>query len=160
MTKGLFTVEKMINLLVLSLLLSLGACAHKKLIADKIVIKEKVASINGLWVKDKSNKFDMAVRITNLSSKTLLIPKGSMMCRKGAIEGSILKTSLERVSTHATWLISPEESVIFYFTCVLQIHAKGDMSFKLNTIYESTNPDSPQRGDMLADGLEITSPQD
>jgi|GEM_PF-4748783 len=144
------------NLVLLIIFGIFSSCAHKKKTLNDSVTQEGVATLQAIWIKDKAKKFDMAVKLTNLSTKPLLIPNGAMTCRKGSLEGKITKTSLDHVNPNISWILQPSQTVEFYFVCTVEQKIQGEMMFTIKELFENKNLDSPDRGNRLAEGLTLT----
>ena len=156
---GLFIASMMVVTLMTS-------CGAKKvsLMTDKNVAKSSISDVlktEGLWIKDKGKKFDVAIRMTNVSKKTLLVMRSDMIFKKGQHIGNTpyLRNELHVPSDNPSFLVfEPGEVKQFHTTSYLDTKYKDkDFYFIVENVYENISQDLiiPKKGDILAKDIEL-----
>jgi len=152
--------------LVVAVLFTASCGATKVNLASKGLVKSSsdILKIEGNWIKDKGKKFDLSVKMTNLTNKELLVMRGDMICKKGEHVGSY--GSIGRVHTNIAsnrplfLTFEPGEVQQFYITCILDPNVEykdKDFYFVVKTVYEnlSKSPTAPEKGTKLAKDIEL-----
>lgn len=112
------------------------------------VSKAGVFTAAAEWMKDKNDKYDVNMRLTNDSAHTILLFVGDMKCARGpAKDGTIDPHSDNRVID-----LRPKESRSIIMTCRLGSKEKGDFSISFK-VFENPSGDSKTPGKVLADNL-------
>ncbi|MBF0316036.1 MAG: hypothetical protein HQK52_21630 [Oligoflexia bacterium] len=141
-------------LFVVTFALAFG-CSHQKTLnpSTNKLEKDNLIRLMATWVKDKGERFDMEIQLTNISTNSLLIPMGMFRCGKGDLQGAITRNTMNS-SVAYNLILEQGESRIFNFTCTLDRKFDGPFVFKIVKIFENVND---QKGKELASELTLST---
>ncbi len=134
-------------------------CAHQINLrtGKNIISKEGLIEIEGLWLKDEGDTFDMGIRVTNKATAPIMFPRADMTCKKGTDKGIVDKTSQDE-SNGRFWVLEPEESKQFYYVCLLdQKNSDHNFQFIIRKIYENKTGDGATRGELLGENIVLNA---
>ncbi len=101
------------------------------------------------WVKDKDDKFDVSMKITNEFSKTILLFAGDMKCARGTDAAGNIDVHSDRRAVD----LRTGESRTVVMTCRgLQKGSKGDFNITMK-VFENPTGDSNTPGKVLAEKI-------
>lgn len=143
--------------LLISVLAFVFSCSHKMDIRSENVsaVKEGGIKVQGLWLKDKHDKFHMGVSLTNLAKQSIIIPRSEFDCMRGTQKGYVKKTSLDGAYA-GNWVLSSGENKEFYIVCELGQDVKvGEFAFVIKKVYEDSKGDGVTRGKVLVENTTL-----
>jgi hypothetical protein len=149
---GLSKGENMLQKLLVSALIlssvSALAVGWVKVTGVGKVSQKGVVTIAADWLKDKDDKYDVNMRLTNDSDKTILLFVGDMKCGRGSDSGG----NVDIHSDRRTIDLRTKESRDVVMTCRLMSKTKGDFNISFK-VFDNPTSDSNTPGKVLAEGL-------
>lgn len=127
---------------------SMPALAREKMEGVGKASVKGVVSVSADWVKDKSDKYDVSMKITNDSDKTILIFVGDLKCARG----SVTDGTVDIHSDNRKIDLRGKESRTVLMTCRLKSKDKGDFSVTMK-VFSNPSNDSSTPGAVLAESL-------
>ena len=101
------------------------------------------------WLKDKDDKFDVSLKLTNLSKETILLFIGDMSC----VRGTETNGTINNHSDRRTIDLRSNESRSVILTCQLKTKNKGNFSLDMK-VFSNPSGDSNTPGKVLAEKVE------
>jgi len=114
--------------------------------------QENVISVWANWVKDKGEKFDVDLRVKNLSDKMQILYSDDITGSRGATTGTIKHARLgigER-----TIDIAPGQTKSLVIVCIHDGEPSGDFVIRLGRIYDNPSGDRKTSGAVVSEGIE------
>lgn len=134
------------------LLISYSICAvgWDKVSGVGKVSQKGAATAEALWLKDKDDKYDINMKLTNDAAGAILLFVGDMKCSRGADTGGTIDIHSDR----RTIDLRPQESRIILMTCHLtpKNKIKGDFSINFK-VFDNPTSDSNTPGKVLAQNM-------
>lgn len=162
--EGFMNSIKLSVFLVMSALLIVSCGSTKVNLATKNLSKSSgdVLRIEGNWIKNKHDKFDISVSLINTTNKEIIVKRADMTCKKGTHLGYYDRIRNEHTnisSNNPQYLaFGPEETKRFHLTCELGGEYEGkDFYFIVKRIFENKSKDFdlPTTGKVLANDVEL-----
>lgn len=133
------------------LIVSYGICA---LSWDKVsgvkVTQKGVATAEAQWIKDKDDKYDVSMKLTNDTAGTILLFAGDAKCSRGSDSNGAVDIHSDR----RTIDLRSKESRTILITCRLtpKTKIKGDFSITFK-VFDNPTSDSNTPGKVLAEKM-------
>src|SRR5947207_813812 len=113
------------------------------------VSKPGVVTAAAEWMKDKDDKYDVNMKLSNLSDKTILLFVSDMKCSRGSDKSG----NVDPHQDNRTIDLRPGESRSVVMTCRLASkEIRGDFAITMK-VFENPTGDSKTPGKVLADAL-------
>jgi hypothetical protein len=107
-----------------------------------------VITVTAAWIKDKKDKYDVNLKLTNDSAKTILMFVGDTKCGRGGDMGGKVDIHSDRRSID----LRNGESRDLVLTCRFEDKKTGDFAITFK-IFDNPSNDSNTPGKVLADKL-------
>lgn len=128
---------------------------------DKVMFDSAAATAKGImearvqWIKDKKNKFDFELVLTNLTESGLIVYLHDISCKKGKVVGEAKHTFFN--TGERTMDFKPGQSKKFKLVCKLGVEEFSD-KYVVGVRRVSSNPnfDGKTVGKLLAKDLNIS----
>lgn len=128
-------------LVVLGLIAS--ACGHKQVLVDQSTAAKTEKNVITVVVgalKEKRNKFDMQLALTNESAKAEIIWIKDVQCSGSGRDGTVSVQGFSRDASTAITL-KPEETKTYFFVCDLNVPPVGPYRVTIARVFENPSGD-------------------
>lgn len=124
-------------------LFMISACASKKLVSgeDRATDKKSGVSLWSSWVKDKEDKFDIELFLSNDSDEVRIVKSQNVHCFRGKTRGKV------EMDANRDNLIQLNPGEIYKFVVICRYYKKmmGDYKVSIKKIHNEPEGDAKQK---------------
>jgi hypothetical protein len=114
--------------------------------------KNDLVQIQVDWIKDKGTKFDVEMKVTDISKHDIIFLLREMSCFKGetrgVLEHTFFNTGERTIDFHSGQLKQ------FRMVCDIGTKSEGEFRFVIGKIYDNPGGNGETKGDVLAENIE------
>lgn len=130
-----------------------GKRTNIKVDSDK-TSKSEYLQMDVDWVKVKGSKFDIQLRIQNISQKDIIVMLNDMSCGRGDVAGSLKHTFFNTGERTIDFRIGQSKS--FRLVCRMGGNGQGPFFIDIARVYDNPTADGARRGDVLGKSMRLT----
>ena len=129
------------------------ACSHAQKIthADSFAPKEGAFLVHFDWIKDKSTKYDMQLRLVNSTAQPALVYLDDIRCYRGKTEGMLAQPAFGGGARY--FKLHEGQSQEFTLVCNLKEEASGDFRIVVTKAYVSASSDGKVSDKLVAENV-------
>lgn len=130
------------------------ACSHKKVInsEETKMTKNDLVVIDADWVKDKGKRYDVQLKVKNVSDNDIIILLNDMQCFKGTSQGVLKHTFFNTGERTIDFRKGQLKSM--RMVCTIGEKTDGDDRIVVGRIFDNPNADGATRGKVLGQNIE------
>ena len=141
--------------MIVTIALLAAACTHGKTklkADDNQLTKNQYVDISAVWLKDKGNKYDVKLRVLNVSKNDIIIMLNDMQCYRGPNQGALKHTFFNTGERTIDFRAGQVKE--FQMVCNLNDAAPGEHRIVVNRIFDNPESDGATKGKVLANKIE------
>jgi hypothetical protein len=128
------------------------ACGHVAIDTSNSEVTKGGIVVRPLKIKNKGDKYDVQLAITNTTQKNIIILLSDMSCYRGSTMGSLKHTFFN--TGERTIDFTPGRSKSFNMVCDMGVKTKGPYRLSISKVYDNPKADGATRGAVIIENID------